>query len=351
VGDRSRLVATVGQQAAACAELGSPMYADLLTRVADDIAAAGPCAQVLRGHEDDPGPSALALRLLGSVHRLVLAGFAPALARYYPSSGGSWVPDTCWSEFRATVEGQAEAVRALLDQPPQTNEVGRSAALLGGMLHAAKEHGLPIRLLEIGCSAGLNLRADHFCYHSGSGRVWGSPESRVQLAGAWQGNLPPMTAALEVVERHGVDVAPIDPFSDDGRLTLMAYVWPDQTDRFERLRGAIEVAARVPATVRQRDAAAFLQTIELQGGSTTVLWHSVMWQYVRRRDQQTMTERVSELGSLATASRPFVHLFLEPTRRRPGSPHEFLVVTTSWPDGERRILGDAHGHGIPVTWT
>ena len=57
-------------QAAACAQLGSPMYAELLAALADDIAAGGPTADVLSGHEDDPGPSGLALRLAGSVHRL-----------------------------------------------------------------------------------------------------------------------------------------------------------------------------------------------------------------------------------------------------------------------------------------
>ena len=65
------------QQARACRHLGSPMYDVLLTRLADDLAAGGPTAAVLRGHEHDPGPSALALRLAGAVHRLVLDGTAP----------------------------------------------------------------------------------------------------------------------------------------------------------------------------------------------------------------------------------------------------------------------------------
>src|SRR3954465_11582805 len=77
-------------QARACEELGSPMYAELLAGLADDLEAGGPTARVLAGHEDAPGPSGLALRLAGSVHRLVLAGTAPPLAAYYPSTGGTW---------------------------------------------------------------------------------------------------------------------------------------------------------------------------------------------------------------------------------------------------------------------
>ena len=43
-------------------------------------------------------------------------------------------------------------------------------------------------------------------------------------------------------------------------------------------------------------------------------------------------------------------VLLEPTRRTPGSEHDFLVVLTEWPTGERRILGASVGHGIPTTW-
>src|SRR4051794_7578532 len=80
-------------QAAACESLGSPMYGDLLARLAGDLEAGGPTGQVLQGHRDDPGPSGLALRLAGSLHRLVLAGAAPELAAYYPSVGGTWTAD------------------------------------------------------------------------------------------------------------------------------------------------------------------------------------------------------------------------------------------------------------------
>ena len=90
--DPGRMVALVREQAESCAALGSPLYAFLLQRVADDIEAGGPAYDVLRGHEDDPGPSALALRLMGGVHRLVLEGRAPALALTYPSVGGSGDP-------------------------------------------------------------------------------------------------------------------------------------------------------------------------------------------------------------------------------------------------------------------
>src|ERR1700712_243925 len=143
------------QQAIACGKLGSPMYAGLLDRLAGDTEAGGPTARVLAGHEDDPGPSAVALRLAGSVHRLVLQRRAGALAAFYPSVGGTWEPEQGTEAVLGLLEREREAVREWLDRPPQTNEVGRSAALMGGLLHLDESERLPVRLFEIGSSGGL----------------------------------------------------------------------------------------------------------------------------------------------------------------------------------------------------
>lgn len=343
------IAGAVRRQGEACERLGSRMYADLLTRVADDVEGGGVCAEVLAGHEDDPGPSALALRLLGSVHRLVLERKAGALAAYYPSVGGTFEPEGAWAAFTALLAEQPEAVRLWLDRPPQTNEVGRATALMGGLLTLGETYDLPVRLLEIGSSGGLNLRADHYRYEDEHGTVFGDPGSPVRLQ--WQGVPRRPWPGLRVVERLGSDVMPIDVTSTEGRLALTAYVWPDQTVRLERLRGAFAVADRVPAEVRRQDAVSFVDGVELAEGHLTVLFHSVMWQYLPAADQEAVSARIEQLGAAASAGRPFAHLRLEPLRRTPEAEHDFLVALTSWPgDGERRILGDAHPHGVPATW-
>ena len=161
------------------------MYAELLDRLADDIEAGGPTAEILQGHEDDPGPSALALRLLGSVHRLVLERRAGALAAFYPSVGGTWEADEGAAAFLALLDSEPDAVREWLDRPPQTNEVGRAAALMGGLLHLPDCHQGSLRLFEIGSSGGLNLLADRFEYVDDSGRRFGAKRSSVRLEPAW----------------------------------------------------------------------------------------------------------------------------------------------------------------------
>jgi hypothetical protein len=324
------------------------MSADLLARAAADVEAGGPVAAVLAGHEDDPGPSALALRLLGSVHRLVLERRAGALAASYPSVGGTWEPEAGWSAFRALLEEQPDDVRAWLDRAPQTNEVGRATALYGGLLHLPRD--LPARLVEIGSSAGLNLRADRFAHVDAAGRRFGPTDAEVVLDPAWRGRALEPWPDLRVVERLGSDLHPVDPATTEGRLSLTAYVWPDQRARLERLRAAFRTAERHPVDVARQDARSFVEALDLVDGTTTVLWHSVMWQYLPAADQRAILSRLDLLGASATDRRRLAHLRAEPARRAEGAEHEFLVRLRLWPDGEDRVLGVTAPHGLPTTW-
>ncbi|EUA53159.1 hypothetical protein I550_4791 [Mycobacterium intracellulare 1956] len=236
------LAHTLRAQGRFCASSGSAMYGELFELVAADVEAGGVFAAILSRHRHAPSREAVPLRLLGGLHRLVLDGRAAHLRRWYPSTGGSWNAGAAWPQIRDAAAGHADALRAALDQPPQTNEVGRSAALIGGLLHL-KQSGLPIRLFEIGSSAGLNLRADHYLYRF-AGSQWGPPDSPVAIDDAWRGALPP-GRDVRIAERCGYDIAPIDVGDTDGELTVLSYVWPDQAARLARLRGAIEVARRV----------------------------------------------------------------------------------------------------------
>jgi hypothetical protein len=338
------------QQGEACAALGSRMYAELLYSLAHDIDHRGPTARVLKGHEDDPGPSGLALRLLGSVHRLVLERRAGGLAAYYPSVGGHWNSVHGVPAFIHLLDRERDAVRAWLERPPQTNEVGRAGALMGGLLHLPKKLRGPVRLFEIGSSAGLNLLANRFRYVDTSGSSFGAEQSPVTLRPAWRGDHLTPWPGLDVVEAVGCDLDPVNAATTEGRLALTAYVWPDQRSRIERLRGALELARTTPPDVRRKGAGDFLGDLAPEEGATTVVWHSVMWQYLPVEEQERTTTRIAELGEQASTKAPLVHLFLEPTRRAPERDHEFLVVMTTWPGGERRILGRAAPHGVPVTW-
>ncbi|OBK92936.1 hypothetical protein A5646_02840 [Mycobacterium sp. 1245499.0] len=341
------LIHTLRAQGKFCASSGSKMYGDLFELVAGDVEAGGVFATVLSGREDAPSRDAVPLRLLGGLHRLVLDGRAARLRPFYPSTGGGWDAGRAWPEILDTAAGHVEVLRASLGQPPQTNEVGRSAALIGGLL-CINEFGLPIRLFEIGSSAGLNLRADHYRYRFAGGQ-WGPAGSPVTVDDAWRGAVPPRRD-LSIVARHGYDIAPIDVGTTDGEMTVLSYVWPDQDARLARLRGAIEVARRVPAALERRTAADAVAGLTPADGALTVLWHSITWQYLSAEERTAVRAHVDALAAQADARAPFAHLTMEPTRAGPGAPIRFVVRARVWPGGEPRLLGECHPHGPPVDW-
>ena len=332
-------------QAEWCARLGSPLYGLLCARAADDAEAGGPTAVVLEGHEHDRPASALALRLMGAVHRLVLAGEAPALAHYYPSAGGDADGADAWPAFRALLEERREDLRVLIENGVQTNEVGRAAALAPGFLTVAHETGLPLRILEMGTSAGLNLRWDRFRYETAE-RAWGDAGSPVVLRDAWETPVPPFATSTTVVERAGCDPSPVDPTSDEGRLTLMSYVWPDQRERFALLRGAIEVARRVPADVERASAVDWLprRLAAARPGVATVVFHSIAIAYLERAAREQAVGAIAGAGARATRNAPVAWLRMEP------GGEQAEVRLTVWPGGDERLVATTGFHGRGVRW-
>jgi hypothetical protein len=237
-------------------------------------------------------------------------------------------------------------IRAFLTSPPQTNEVGRSGVLLGGFLCIAEATRLPLRTLEIGASAGLNLIWDQYRYTIGSGQ-WGDPASPVHLEPVWTGTLPPLAQALSVAQRAGCDIAPIDISDTEQRLRLQAYVWPDQLDRLARLVAAISLARKAGHTVVKADAATWLQDqlASPQPRQATVLYHSIMWQYMPEAKQDAITALMQAAGERSTRQAPLAWLRFEP----PSGGGKSELRLTMWPGGEQR-LAVAHPHGRTVTW-
>jgi hypothetical protein len=339
-------------QAEQCALHGSPLTAALLFGAADDYEAGGPARGLLLPLADAPSGSVPSLRFAGALHRLVLEGQAPELARHYPSVGGTAGPDGAWVPARRLIADRAAELAQHLRRPVQTNEVGRAAALYGGLLHVAAAYGRPIRLLEIGASAGLNLRVDRFAYDIGGGVVLGDPGSTVRLDHPWRGAFPPYGARLDVVTRAGCDPAPLDPADDADRLTLMSYVWPDQLERIGRLRGALRLAAEHPLLVEALPASDFLarELATPTPGVATVVWHSVVRQYLDTEELAAVDRLLDAAGERCLDDAPLVRLSLEPEKKNALSTFRFLVEMTAWPGAEQRLLAECLGHGPPVVW-
>ena len=333
------------KQAEWCERLGSSLYSILLRHAATDVQAAGVCSAVLHNHDEDPPDSALALRFLGAIHRLVLQGKAPQLAACYPSVGGDSNCDDLWPRFRAVVQLHQAVLHELVDRPVQTNEVGRCAALLGGFLEVVRQTGLPLRLLEVGAAGGLILRWDQYRYEA-EGESWGDSHSPVRIKCEFGGEYPRFDVIAKVEERRGCDASPIDPGTEEGRLTLQSYVWPDQVDRFRQLEGAIDVARRVSATVDQGNAPDWVEAALAQGvpGVATVVYHSIVWQYLSDVDRARFERVMAVAAQAATPKKPLAWLRFEP------GGNDAEVRLQLWPGGKDRLLARSGFHGKPVKW-
>lgn len=332
-------------QARYCRILGSPLYAHLLEEAASDFERGGPTVRVLAPSERDAPNTMLSLRFMGAVHRAVLKGQAPELAELYPSVGGQVDLARVWPAFSETLERIGESIRGDIGPPVQTNEVARSAALLGGFLVVAESTGLPLRVLEIGASAGLNLNFDHYFYETDA-RDWGDSGSPVRMLGIIQGDSFPWSAGVNVAERRGCDAAPLDPASDRDRLLLRSFVWPDQIERFALLTRALDFARTNPVEVEQADAGewAARQLARPGEGRATVVFHSIVMMYLSDESRESLVATIEEAGQRATPSAPLAWLRMEL------GGDEADVRLTLWPRGEERLIAKAGYQGQAVRW-
>lgn len=341
------LVPAFRLQAGGCRLFASELYAGLMDRALADVMAGGPIAQLLADFEGDPVRGFLPLRLLGAVHARVLDGNAPALAAYYPTAGGVADAEAAWPHFLEIVQQHGDALRSRLGRFPQTNEVSRCAGLLGGFLDAAGRTGLPLRLREIGCSAGLNLQWRRYCYALGSAR-FGDPASRVRLAPEWRGAPVRLDRAPEIESRAGCDLDPPRLADDAAMRTLESFVWADHPERLALLRAAIETSRTDPPRVDRARAVDWLrdELADPAMGACTVVYHSSVWLYIGADEQQEIRALLQQRGARATGENPLAWLRHEDGEVA-GSVEIRLCV---WPPGEERLLGYGHPHGRFVEW-
>jgi hypothetical protein len=289
---------------------------------------------------------AMPLRVAGGLHWLTLSGADRRLERVY---AGEITDQAVVDELVATlaVEWDAKLV-PWLDSPPQTNEAGRSASIMGGLLWLSQRLGPKFELNEIGASAGVNTMIERYRYDLG-GTLAGPVDSPMHIVPEWRGP-PAPSGEVEIVSIRGCDVAPIDLSDPAEALRLKAYVWPDATGRMGRIEAAARLAAQKPPLLERKDAEEFVLerlAAPQKSGVTRVLYHSVMWQYLPQAAREAITVAMEQAGARASVDRPLGWIRLETNRET--FRHELTV--RYWPGGEEPVmLAEAHPHGAWVEW-
>jgi len=332
-------------QAQYCDANDAPITARLCRAIAASADAATETGRRILAWPGGPIPDALPLRTAGGFHAVWRDGRAPELDGLF--KGVEVDRERIPGAVRVALEAHDAEIATWLDGPPQTNEPGRSAGLMAGLLVLAERFGPRIELLEIGSSAGLNLLIDRYRFDLSGVTV--GPESPVLIRPEWRGPPPPsVDVAIESV--RGVDIQPIDPTSPEAERRLLAYIWADHAIRFPRVSAAIGMIRKKPVRLDRGDAADWVeaQLAEPQAaGVTRVLMHSIVWQYIPAAGQTRIEAAMHAAGARATEDRPLGWVSLEADRVM--NRHDLTV--RSWPgEGEKRMYGHAHAHGFWVEW-
>ena len=210
--------------------------------------------------------------VLAALHASVLRDPAHPLAGWFATVGGERSPAD--PELPNTVdhflrERREELTGLIANGATQTNEVGRSAILKPalGLIH--RETDKPLGLVEIGCSAALNLRLDAYrvIYRNAETDVSsvGPPDSSVHIVSDTSRSLEPLPfQAMNntvIGSRTGGDLNPLDPADEAQARWLRSLIWPDEHERFNRLSSALALAPSLPIDIITGDAVDIIGTL------------------------------------------------------------------------------------------
>ncbi|TCM21835.1 hypothetical protein EDF56_101511 [Novosphingobium sp. PhB165] len=329
-----------------CRKNGAPITARIVAGLAAVLgdADAGPFLTRIRDWRGMPLADAVPLRAAGGLHALHQSGREPALAPIYAGD-----PADDAAILRDVVRRHDAELMPWLDGPPQTNEAGRSSNFVAAMLWLAGK-GLPARFecLEVGASAGINLMLERYRYDLGGVTV-GPERAVMQFAPEWRG-APPPSEPISFASLRGCDVAPVDLADPAQAQRLRAYIWPEHTERFARLDAAIAAANEHAPDLVKMNAADFVEqqlTMPQAEGTTRVLMHSIVMQYVSEDQRVRIAQAMEAAGAAASADKPLAWISVEGDRTKLGH----ALTVRYWPGGEEwHLLAHAHAHGAWIEW-
>jgi hypothetical protein len=184
--------------------------------------------------------------LLAAARHLLLGGAEHPLAdAYRPGFQGD-----IGALFCDFVLGRREEIAELLaTRYVQTNEVNRCAAIAPLVNLVAQREQTGLALVDVGCSAGLNLLVDRYRIEVGDVAL-GPADARLRLTAESRGR-PAVDTSADIAWRRGIDRNPIDVTDPDEARWLESLIWPDHPERVERMHAAVaEVRADPPELVR-----------------------------------------------------------------------------------------------------
>ena len=352
--DEARIENGIRWQAEHCRRNGAPVTARIIDAQVPLMQTDTAVGRRIANWPGLPLEDAMPLRLAGGFHHLLLTGDEQRLEAVYR---GEISDQAAVDAIVAGVVADHDArLLPWLDGPPQTNEAGRSASFMAGLMWLSGRLGprpstalrTGFELNELGASAGINSMMDRYHFDLG-GMTIGPDDSPMRIKPEWRGP-PPPNNPVEIVSIKGCDQAPIDLSDPQAALRVKSYVWPENADRIVRMDAAIALAAQKRPDVVRADALDWVLerlTAPQAEGVTRVINHSIVWQYIPADKRAAITAAIEAAGGNATMTKPLAWMMLETNRET--FAHELTI--RYWPGGDTSVLlGQAQAHGAWVDW-
>jgi hypothetical protein len=313
----------------------SPLYQTLTAVVARDDALLEIASHARAGQQ----PLNL---MMAATHRIVAGDPSLAFARFFATVAGAAAepPQAAAGEYAAFCAAHREALVGLLQtRLVQTNEPARATAIRFALHEVARRSGGAVTFLEIGPSAGIQLRFDRWGIRTG-GRRFGPTDPPLTVETEWRGSEgpPDLDAVSPIRERFGVDLHPVDATDPEERRWLQALVWPEHVDRYAQLGRALDAVAADPPEIIGGDAIDLLPRLDGERIATDgnlVVFHSMVRIHVPHERRGAFDAAIASLA----ARRRLFHISLEHSDDGPAR----LSLADS--EGEDAVLARVHGHG------
>lgn len=328
---------------------GAPLYSRIAHRVANEPVVLGLMSVA-------PIAQRIPVLLFASAHYLLLDERDHELAHHYPNISLKPGRGDASDLFVAFVLERADAMKELLaDRSTQTNEIGRCNWFLFPFAMLSAEVG-PLAQVDVGSSAGLNQLFSKIAYDLGPGGMIGGSDTLTITCNV-TGEPPIPKHVPNVCWTAGLDAKPIDVRNDEEVRWLEACVWPDQVERFDRLRNAIALARLHDIVVHRGDAvdnvAPLIENAASHGHP--VVTTSWVLNYLSSERRIAFVNELNRVGSERDLSWVVAESPYE-TPELPGhaASDELITVITliTWRHGLRTIkrLATTHPHGHWIHW-
>jgi hypothetical protein len=321
----------------------SPLYTRIIQAAAKDEELLEMASQSKR----TPVPN----MLLGAVHYLLLKGVDHPLAAYYQSVvGKSARTDDPVPAFKTFCRDyRDDIIQQLHTRLVQTNEVNRCGLWLPAFnVIAQREPGRTLGLVEIGPSAGLNLLWDYYHYDYGNGYTAGRADAPLHLKLALRGDkIPPLPETMpRVGSRFGLDLNPMNVLDEDAALWLRALVWPEHTERAERLAAATAIAQQHPPVLLTGDALKDLPGVlaHVPDDEALIVFHSFVINQFSPEGREQLNALLAEQSKQRTIYRLSMEWIHTPETQLE------LRVYQNGAEVEHTLLAYVESHGRWLQW-